>query len=87
MIETDQESPQQSSSHRKDLDWAQIIVDWQRSGLSQTEFCKRHHYHFNSFSYQRGKYLKQNKKPSMAFSELTPTVERTNLSMSDIIKM
>lgn len=85
--EANQLASSESFSTPKDLNWDKIITDWQRSGLSQTEFCNRHHYHFNSFTYQRGKYLKRQKSTPISFSELKPTASSGDLSMRHVIKI
>lgn len=51
-----------TSSHS--LNWAVLIAEWEKSNLSQKEFCKHHALNFNTFTYQRGKSIKKHEAPS-----------------------
>ena len=39
----------------KETDWLSLISDWQRSGLSQAEYCRRHSLVKSRFSYWKRK--------------------------------
>ena len=52
-----------------ELNWDQIMLDWEKSGLTKPEFCRQQNIAFNSFSYQRNKRHTKNKP--MSFSKIS----------------
>jgi hypothetical protein len=50
-----------ADSESAEINWSQIILEWEQSGLAQPEFCRQRHISYNSFSYQRNKHNKKNK--------------------------
>jgi hypothetical protein len=60
-----------SAKHRKDpaeVNWPDIIRQWESSGTPQKEFCHQHALSYNSFVFQR----MQLKKAQQATSGITP---------------
>lgn len=60
----------QNSTHRQELErkrqyWREHINTWQNSGLSQTEYCRRHELTYHQFVYWREKFAP---KPATAIS-------------------
>lgn len=50
--------------------WKERIGDWQESGLSQSEYCRRHNLKFHQFVYWRRKYA-----PAPVSTDQTEIVE------------
>lgn len=59
---------------------------WEQSGLSQTEYCRRHHLSYNTFGYVRNKVLKEHKELPVDKSfiplKASPAQAATNISSS-----
>ena len=55
----------------KNQDWVAVIADWESSGLSQSEYCKRSGIRDNQFSYWKRKLLPSKSASTSDFIPLT----------------
>ena len=75
----------QSGRHAK---WQVLVEDQEKSGLSQTEFCKQHNLAVSQFGYHR-RSLKARERVQSAKPELFSAVQikKPETKMSDEIKI
>ena len=55
--------------------WYALIEEWQSSSLSQSDFCRQKTVSYNTFTYFRGKMLKE--RNSLPKTEFTPVAVPT----------
>jgi hypothetical protein len=60
--------PDKITSTNKKKDWPTLILDWEKSGLTKQEFCILHGLNYNTFSYHRGKSIKEQDKHAKLLS-------------------
>jgi hypothetical protein len=53
----------QQELEQKRRDWNAHVTGWQTSGLSQTEYCRRHELQFHQFVYWRRKFTPKRSVP------------------------
>lgn len=65
------------------INWKEIFVDWERSGLSVTAYCKTNHISVSAF--YRNKPLSEEKNDDISFSPVVISQdERISFTVNDV---
>src|SRR5579883_1814193 len=76
---------EQSDRHTK---WRTLIDEQEKSGLSQSEFCRQHNIVFSQFGYYRGILKANNRTPSKKTELFSPVqFKKSETKLSDEIKI
>ena len=57
----------------KEPDWQRLSKEWERSGLSQKQFCEERGVSYISFCYRRGELRKRERQKSRLYPVPTPS--------------
>lgn len=76
-------SEEQTERHEK---WRELVENQEKSGLTQTEYCKQHHLSIAKFTYYRGLIKARDHIPSQKLTTFTPVkINKTEqISSADI---